>query len=80
MTKKKEFLWRVRPLLDKVTHKPGKVCIDKQMIAFTGLCPLEKFVPVKPYPTGLNVFVLDSPDGPMLDFEVYQRKDTFDGE
>uniref|UniRef100_A0A8C6PBR5 PiggyBac transposable element-derived protein domain-containing protein n=1 Tax=Nothobranchius furzeri TaxID=105023 RepID=A0A8C6PBR5_NOTFU len=80
--KKADRFWKVRPFMDHVLKgcclqaQPECASIDEQMIQFTGACPFRQYVSLKPNPVGVKNFVLASPGGIVLDFEVYQDAKT----
>lgn len=80
--KKKDFLWKIRPILDSVRNgclqliRDTHLSIDEQIIPFTGSTRLKQYVKGKPNPEGLKNFVLADRNGLVLDFFIYQGKKT----
>lgn len=62
-TKARDKLWKVRPIIFKFrsavlkTPRQSEVCIDEQIIPFSGHVSIRQYVPRKPNPTGLKNYV-----------------------
>uniref|UniRef100_A0A224YVY7 PiggyBac transposable element-derived protein 3-like n=1 Tax=Rhipicephalus zambeziensis TaxID=60191 RepID=A0A224YVY7_9ACAR len=78
--KKADRLWRLRPFIEMIRTaclqlpRSPSASIDEQIILFTGRTTPKQYVPGKSHPPGLKNFVLSSPSGMVLDFEIYWGK------
>ena len=82
-TRKQDPLWKIRPLLDSMRsammhlpRNPENLCIDEQIIPFTGGMP-NKVIKTQPHPVGLKLYCLAEPSGTILNFIPYCGKQTF---
>lgn len=75
-------LVKVRPLINSVKNRchqlklEQNLCVDEQMIPFTGAVNFKQYVKGKPCPWGIKVFVLCGKSGQAYDFLFYQGKTT----
>lgn len=78
----KDKLYKVRPILNSIRKRllelePEEyLCVDEQMIPFTGKLSIKQYVKGKPIPWGIKVFVLCGKSGQAYDFIIYQGQST----
>lgn len=81
--RQRDKLWKIRPILDSVTHgclkqvPENQVSLDEMMIPFSGSCGIKQYCPNKPNPVGLKAFILANPDGIVCNMVIYQGQFTF---
>lgn len=69
-------LWKIRSLIGRVLlgclkqTKNQHICLDEMMIPFSGTSDLKQYMPNKPNPLVIKVFVLANPSGIICDFVV----------
>lgn len=78
-------LWKVKQIItafkkkSNTLHLTKTLCIDEQIVPFQGTTSLKQRVKNKPYPVGLKHFILAIPEGPVLDFVIYEGANTWPG-
>lgn len=75
-------LYKVRPIFDNIKNrcndlaKETKLCVDEQIVPFTGRLEIKQYVKNKPSPWGIKIFVLCGESGTAYDFILYQGSTT----
>lgn len=78
----KDRLAKVRPMLNSIRNRclqlpvEKEVCIDEQMVPFTGNLNIKQYMKGKPNPWGVKIFALCGKSGQLYDFFVYQGSTT----
>ncbi|XP_050313669.1 piggyBac transposable element-derived protein 3-like [Anthonomus grandis grandis] len=81
-TESKDRLFKVRPIMNSVRKRclqlnlERQLCVDEQMIPFTGSINIKQYIKGKPCPWGIKVFVLSGKSGQAYDIVFYQEKTT----
>lgn len=75
-------IWKIRPLIEYFRRvvltlpREENSCIDGQMVPFSGATAIRQYVPRKPNPTDIKIYVLAGASGQVLDLEVFQGATT----
>ncbi|KAG5877019.1 hypothetical protein JTB14_011938 [Gonioctena quinquepunctata] len=75
-------LYKVRHLIDVIRTRclelqlEEELCVDEQIVPFTGTFAIKQYVIGKPCPWGLKLFILCGKSGYAYDFIFYQGKTT----
>ena len=70
----------VRAAMQKLPRNPENVCIDEQIVPFSGGMPNKVVIKSELHPFGLKLYCLADPSGTVLDFVAYSGKTTITGE
>jgi hypothetical protein len=74
----KDAFYKVRPIFDAVRNRclvlplEKEICVDEQMVPFTGKHVAKQYIKGKPCPWGLKIFFLCGKHGQAYDFLLYQ--------
>ncbi|XP_017467392.1 PREDICTED: piggyBac transposable element-derived protein 3-like [Rhagoletis zephyria] len=80
--KNNEKLHRVRPIMDAIRKRllehqlEETLCVEKQIIQFTGHMGMKQYIRGKPCPWGIKLYVLCGKSGMLYDFIAYQGSST----
>jgi len=63
-------------LLSQPLEVEEEICVDEQMVPFTGTHNVKQYIKGKPHPWGVKLFVLCGKSGIAYDFLIYQGSRT----
>lgn len=78
----KDVFFKVRPLYDSIRKRylelplPEILCVDEQMIPFTGSLSVKQYIKSKPNPWGVKCYLLCGKNGMAYDIILYQESTT----